>query len=149
MAITEKQRILAAVHKQAVDKLPFGARIDVWYNYHAGHDTLPEKYREWNIPDILRDQGAGIELRHGYLWKVEYRDTEVVVYKDPPFTTTEYRTTKGTVSMKTMFTPQEGPGEHRASSLLGRLSQKGRDGRGRRYGDLLSAGIFTDAGDYA
>jgi len=109
MAVTEKQRILAAAHKQPVDKLPFGARIDVWYNYHAGHDTLPEKYREWNIPDILRDQGAGIELRHGYLWKVEYRDTEVVVCKDPPFTTTEYRTPKGTVSMKTMFTPQEGP----------------------------------------
>jgi len=32
MAMTEKQRILAAARKQPVDKLPIGARIDVWYN---------------------------------------------------------------------------------------------------------------------
>jgi len=108
MAMTHKQRILAAAHKQPVDKLPFGARIDVWYNYHLGHDTLPEKYRGWNIPDILRDLGAGIQLRLRYMWKVEYRDTEVVVSEDPPFKTTEYRTPKGTVSMKTIVTPQEG-----------------------------------------
>jgi len=109
MAMTEKQRILAAARRQPVDKLPVGARIDVWYNYHAGHDTLPEKYKGWSIPDILRDQGAGIQLRHGTIWRTEYRDTEVAIHEDPPFTTTEYRTPKGTVRMKTMFTPQEGP----------------------------------------
>ncbi len=108
MAITQKQRILAAARKQPVDKLPFGARIDVWYNYHSWHDTLPEKYRRWNIPDILRDQGAGIQLLFWLRLKVEYRDTEVVVHEDPPFTTTEYRTPKGIVSGKTMLTPQEG-----------------------------------------
>ena len=109
MAMTEKQRILAAAHKQPVDRLPVGARIDVWYNYHSGHDTLPDKYKGWSIPDILRDQGAGIQLRYDHIWKVKYRDTEVVVQEDPPFTTTNYRTPEGTISTKTMFTPKEGP----------------------------------------
>jgi len=62
MAMTHKQRILAASRKQPVDKLPFGARIDLWYNYHSGHDTLPEKYHGWSIADILRDQSAGMQL---------------------------------------------------------------------------------------
>ncbi len=109
MAMTRKQRILAAARKQPVDKLPVGARIDVWYNYHAGHDTLPDRDQGWSIPDILRDLGAGIELYHPRMWKTEYRNTEVVVHEDPPYTTTEYRTPKGTVRKKTMFTPQEGP----------------------------------------
>ena len=109
MTMTRKQRILAAARKQPVDKLPVGARIDVWYNYHAGHDTLPDRYQGWSIPDILRDLGAGIELYHPRMWKTEYRNTEVVIHEDPPYTTTEYRTPKGTVRKKTMFTPQEGP----------------------------------------
>ena len=71
MAITQKQRILAAAYKQPVDKLPFGARIDVWYNYHYGHGTLPEKYQGRNMVEILRDQGAGAQVRHLRIWKVE------------------------------------------------------------------------------
>ena len=57
--MSHKARILAAARKQPVDKLPFGARIDVWYNYHCAHDSLPEKYRGCNMVEILRDQGAG------------------------------------------------------------------------------------------
>lgn len=108
MAITHKQRILAAARRQPTDKLPLGARIDLWYNYHLWHGTLPNKYLGCNIPDILRDLGAGVQLRQSSIWKVEYRDTEVVTDKEPPFTTTEYRTPKGTVRMQTMFTPREG-----------------------------------------
>ena len=109
MVISHKARILAAARKQRVDKLPFGARIDVWYNYHFGHGTLPEKYRGWNIVEILRDQGAGAQVRHLRIWKVEYDDLEVVTHEDPPYTTKEWRTPVGTVSQKTVFTPEEGP----------------------------------------
>ncbi len=112
MAMTHRQRILAAARKQPVDKLPFGARIDLWYNYHLGHDTLPEKYRGWSIADISRDQGAGIELRVRNIWRNEYHNVEVVSHSDPPYTTTEYRTPVGTVTMKTIFTPEEGPSGH-------------------------------------
>lgn len=109
MTMTHKARILAAAHKQAVDKLPFGARIDLWYNYHYGHGTLPEKYTGWNMVEILRDQGAGTQIRHRRIWKIEYDNLEVVTQEDPPYTTTEWRTPVGTVSLKTFFMPQEGP----------------------------------------
>ena len=109
MVMSHKARILAAARKQPVEKLPFGARIDVWYNYHSGHDSLPEKYKGWNIVEILRDQGAGAQVRHLRIWSVEYEELELVRHEDPPYTTTEWRTPVGTVSQKTVFTPQEGP----------------------------------------
>lgn len=109
MGMSHKGRILAAARKQAVDKLPFGARIDVWYNYHLGHDTLPAKYKGWNIVEILRDQGAGAQLRHLHIWEMEYDNLEVVTKEEPPYKTTEWRTPVGNISMKTVFRPEEGP----------------------------------------
>jgi hypothetical protein len=109
LVMSHKARLLTAAHRQPVDKLPFGARIDVWYNYHAGHDSLPEKYRGWNMVEILRDQGAGAQVRHLRIWKVEYDDLELITHEDPPYTTREWRTPVGTVTQKTVFRPEEGP----------------------------------------
>ena len=109
MAMTQKQMILAAARGEHLDKLPFGARIDVWYNYHSAHDTLPEKYKGWSQTDILRDQGAGAQHRFWAVVKEEYRDMEVIEKHDPPYITTEYRTSLGTISKKEIFSIAEGP----------------------------------------
>ena len=109
MGMTHKQRILAAARGEQADKLPFGARIDVWYNYHSHHGTLPEKYRDWSMHQILRDLGAGTQLRLMRIWNIEYRDVEVVTTEEPPHTTTEFKTPLGSVTLKTVFTPEEGP----------------------------------------
>lgn len=108
MEMSHKARILAAARKQPVDKLPFGARIDVWYNYHCAHDSLPEKYRGCNMVEILRDQGAGAQLRHMRIWKVEYDNLELIRTTDHPYETTEWRTPVGSVTLKTVFRPDEG-----------------------------------------
>ena len=110
MGMSHKARILAAARKQPLDKLPFGARIDVWYNYNYGHGTLPDKYQGKNMVEILRDQGAGAQMRHLRIWRIEYDGLELVTHKeDHPYTTTEWRTPIGTVSQKTVFRPEEGP----------------------------------------
>jgi len=109
MAMTQKQMILAAARGEHLDKVPFGARIDVWYNYNSAHDTLPEKYKGWSQTDILRDQGAGAQYRFWAVVKEEYRDMEVVEKHGPPYITTEYRTPLGTISKKDEFSTAEGP----------------------------------------
>jgi uroporphyrinogen-III decarboxylase len=109
MTMTHRERIVAAGRKQKTDKLPFGARIDVWYNYHFAHGTLPEKYKDKNIVEICRDQGAGSQMRLYRTWKVDYTNLEAKVTENPPRKTTEWRTPLGNVSMTTIFTPQEGP----------------------------------------
>ena len=108
MVMTHQARLLAAARKQPVDKLPFGARIDLWYNYHSTRGTLPEKYKGWGMVDILRDQGAGAQVRHLRIWRIEYANLEVIAKKEPPYETIEWRTPVGTVSMKTVFAAEEG-----------------------------------------
>jgi hypothetical protein len=109
LAMSHKARILAAARKRAVDKLPFGARIDVWYNYHSSHGTLPKKYKDYNIVGILRDQGAGTQIRHMRIWRTEYDNLEVITQEAPPYQITEWRTPVGSVRLKTVFKPEEGP----------------------------------------
>lgn len=109
MVMTHKQRILAAARGEKLDKVPFGARIDTWYNYHAAHDSLPEKYRGWSQTDIIRDQGAGAQHRLWSVVKEEYRDMEVVEKTDPPYITTEYITPVGTVAKLELYDTSEGP----------------------------------------
>jgi len=107
--MTHKQKVLAAARGERLDKLPFGARIDLWYNYNSAHDTLPRKYKGWNQVDILRDLGAGVQYRHLPVVKEEYQDMEVIEKSDPPYVTTEFRTPLGLVYKKTLFNPYEGP----------------------------------------
>ena len=106
--MTHKERVLAAARKQPVDKLPFCARIEHWYNYHRANDSLPEKYRGFSIIDILRDLGAGISLRLGAPWKFEYHNIEIVKHEAFPRTVTEYITPAGTLSVTSVFDQKEG-----------------------------------------
>jgi len=121
--MTHKARILAAAEKQSVDKLPFGARIDLWYNYHLANDTLPRKYREYTEIDILRDLGAGgivvlgseqvrakdsRQARLITMWETAFRNVEVVVNEEGPTRTVTYLTPEGTISTKTEFNRTEG-----------------------------------------
>ncbi len=123
MVMTHKARILAAAGKQSVDKLPFGSRIDLWYNYHAARGTLPEKYKGCTEIDILRDLGAGgtvvlggEQVRTGNssrarlitLWDTTFKNVEVLSSEEGPVKTVTYVTPKGTVNIKTEFNRTEG-----------------------------------------
>jgi len=109
MEMTQKQRILTVARGEWVDKLPFGARIDVWYNYHSAHGTLPEKYKGWAQTDIIADQNAGAQKRFFSICKERFHDMEVVVKKDGDWETREYITPVGTASIKLLWSTNEGP----------------------------------------
>lgn len=109
MALTQKQRILDVVAGKQVDKVPFGARIDVWYNYHAAHDSLPARYKGWKQTDIIADQGAAAQKRFFSVCKEEYHDMEVVKRQEPPYEVTEFITPIGTCSIKLLWSVNEGP----------------------------------------
>jgi uroporphyrinogen-III decarboxylase len=107
--MTHKQRILAAARGEHLDKLPFGARIDLWYKYHDAHGTLPDKYRGRSQIDVVRDLGAGIQYRlFASLVREEYYDMEVTEKHDPPYIDTEYMTPVGTLKKKEILDTSEG-----------------------------------------
>jgi len=109
MAMSQKQRILAVARGECLDKLPFGARIDLWYNYNSAHDTLPERYKGRNHVDIMRDLGAGVQYRYYSVVREEYQDMEILQKDEPPYKITEFMTPLGSVRKTLLFTPTEGP----------------------------------------
>jgi len=106
--MTKKMELLAACHGKHLDKVPYGPRIDLWYNYHNAHGTLPERYQGWSMIDILRDLGVGGQKRHYSVVKEEIHGIEVEETHDPPYTRTTYTTPYGTVTSTLLFNPFEG-----------------------------------------
>ena len=58
--MTHRQRALAAMRGEPTDRIPFIARMDLWYSYHRHNGTLPERYRGWSLWDIQRDLDIGV-----------------------------------------------------------------------------------------
>jgi hypothetical protein len=108
MDLTPKGRLLAAARGEYLDQLPFGARLDLWYNYHLYHNSLPEQYLGWSIEDIARSQGAGIQIPVFSVVKETYPKVEVLTTKSDDLERIEYRTPFGILYKETRWTSQDG-----------------------------------------
>jgi hypothetical protein len=51
---------LAAMRGEKPVHIPFIGRMNLWYNYHSTHGTLPERYQGWELWDIQRDLNIGL-----------------------------------------------------------------------------------------
>lgn len=58
--MTHKQRMLAAIRGEAIDKIPWAPRLDLWYRANRRAGTLPKKYRDASLVEILDDTGMGL-----------------------------------------------------------------------------------------
>ena len=58
--MNHRDRALAAMRGEPVDRVPFIARMDLWYSYHRNAGTLPPAYAHAGLWDIQRDLGIGI-----------------------------------------------------------------------------------------
>jgi uroporphyrinogen-III decarboxylase len=103
--MNHRQRILATLHGQWADRLPWAPRIDLWYDAHAQMGTLPEKYAGWGMYDILRDMGVALYNNLEHICSTRLHGVEVVVKTRGYETRTEYRTPVGTVSTVLKSTP--------------------------------------------
>ncbi len=56
---TCRESILAAIRGEAVERVPWVPRLDLWYTANRNRGTLPECWRGASLPEILRDLGVG------------------------------------------------------------------------------------------
>ncbi len=128
MAYSHKSRVLAAMRGEAVDRLPYVPRLDLWYLANSTAGTLPRKYRGVAMNDIARAEGWTFHHRFcdnqldpafqpQYLHRginvfysrdtvfdvVLPADVEVVVRRDGARTRVEYHTPIGAVSTTTHY----------------------------------------------
>jgi uroporphyrinogen-III decarboxylase len=57
--MTHKERILATVRGEPVDRLPFIPRLDIWYNSNKYNGTLPGKYKNATLKELTEDLDLG------------------------------------------------------------------------------------------
>lgn len=57
--MTHRERILAVIKGQPVDRIPFIPRLDIWYNANKRNGTLPGKYKNASLKEISEDLGLG------------------------------------------------------------------------------------------
>jgi len=124
--MNHKERILAALEGKSTDFIPWVPRLDLWYRANSLAGTLPSKYGDASLTDILDDTGMGLhavvpnfrDLRNPdddidralgiyNLWTMPYRtvleNVERNVRIDGDRTYVEYKTPVGTVSTVVLY----------------------------------------------
>lgn len=121
--MTHEERIMAAIRGEAVDRLPFVPRLDLWYQGNKNQGTLPDKYKNASLIDIVDDLDIGYHCTVPNFSTIEdpmdsahvclgiYKtksvfyyvdvDVEYTVTRDGGETTTVYQTPYGPLTAKT------------------------------------------------
>ena len=55
-----RENALRALRGETPDRIPFIARMDLWYNYAKNMGTLPERYKNASLWELQRDLGIGV-----------------------------------------------------------------------------------------
>ncbi len=126
--LTYCDRIMAAILGEPNDELPFAPRIDLWYKANKRRGTLPSKYRNSELIDIIEDldigynatvpdyralktredesdRALGIYQCEEIFYKVRF-DLEKTVTIDGDELVTHFRTPHGTIRTKSFLTPE-------------------------------------------
>lgn len=98
--MNHKQRVFAAIRGEPLDRLPFGARIDLWYNYHRQNGSLPEQYQGCSMHQVNRDLGAGTQFRMHKVWREAYRGVEATSRVEDSTLVSEFKTPHGKLRCK-------------------------------------------------
>jgi hypothetical protein len=101
--MNHRDRALAAMRGGPVDRVPFIARMDLWYSYHRNGGTLPHPYEKATLWDIQRDLGIGIFGFGAWdisFYRLEYRGVEILKRVEHGLTVTEYRTPHGALTRR-------------------------------------------------
>lgn len=124
-----KQLILDAIQGKPTDRIPFVPRLDLWYRANKHSNTLPAKYKNAALKEILQDLGVGYhaiipdfqDLRNSgddlhralgiyNLWFMPYRtilnNVKVSSEVHGDKRTVEYHTPKGNIITETVYDAQ-------------------------------------------
>jgi uroporphyrinogen-III decarboxylase len=99
--MTHRERAVAAMTGERVDRIPFIARMDLWHSYCANTGTLPRGYEDGDLWRLQRDLGVGIfgfGAWSGSFFRLDWVGTDVVRRDEAGTTVTEYRTPRGVLT---------------------------------------------------
>ena len=77
--MTKKEQLLRAFQGQPIDELPFLPRLDIWYNANRARGTMPEKYKNATLKEMVEDLGFGYHyiIPNYKAWDGPDRDVDI------------------------------------------------------------------------
>ncbi|MGM0492685.1 MAG: uroporphyrinogen decarboxylase family protein [Armatimonadota bacterium] len=126
---THRERILAAIRAEPLDRVPWVPRLDLWYEANRNRGTLPEYWRRALLPEILHDLGVGrhevipdfldveepdqvVDQALGIMhvrnqpYRLQFRQTERIIKREGDRCHVTYHTPVGTLSAIIRHTEQ-------------------------------------------
>ena len=103
---SERERFMAVMRDQPFDRIPWVARMEIWYNARLNTGTLPGEFEGCHLYDIHKRIGMGI-LGRFPLFEERLDDTvSVTTERDDRNLITTYRTPLGSVSTRDELAPR-------------------------------------------
>jgi hypothetical protein len=99
--MTNRERVLAVLNREPPDRIPWMARLGIWYDACKRRGTLPAEYAGLSRAEVERSLGIDESARDVVCYRRELRDVEVRTTRAGDDTLTEYVTPAGTVSTRT------------------------------------------------
>lgn len=124
--MTHRERMLATLRGEPTDRLPVVPRLDIWYKGNKVKGTLPDKYKNATLKEIIQDldigyhtalpdfhiyrdsldivdRGLGLWGVSAIPWKHSFRDIKRNVTYSDDTTRVEYITPYGNITTATVY----------------------------------------------
>lgn len=83
MVMTNRERILAVLDGKTPDRVPWIARLRLWYGARISEGNLPARFRGMSEVEVGRALRSGNPARDGKVYKVRYEGMEVRLEEEP------------------------------------------------------------------
>jgi uroporphyrinogen-III decarboxylase len=101
--VNHRDSALAVMRGEPVDRIPFIARMELWYLFHRNQGTLPHPYENADLWDIQRDLGIGIfgfGAWDASFYRLVHHGVEVEKTVEGGITTVRYHTPHGILTQR-------------------------------------------------
>jgi len=102
--MTNRERILALLDRKSPDRIPWIARLQLWYNARRSEGNMPARFRGMTINEVARVLRTGNPARDGKIFKTRYEGVEVREEREPGVIRTRYITPHGEVTFGHILT---------------------------------------------
>ncbi len=98
MAMTNRERILAVLDRKRPDRVPWIARLDLWYHARMAEGNLPARFQGMGVVEVGRALRTGNPARDGKVFTVRYDGLEVRDERAPGVARQRFITPHGEVT---------------------------------------------------
>ena len=102
--MTNRDRLLAILHRKSPDRVPWIARLSLWYNACLTEGSLPARFQGKKLLEIARLLRTGDPARDGRVFRVRYEGLEVRTEYEPGVVRQRFITPVGEVTYGRILT---------------------------------------------